>query len=76
MPKIQPLISELDRRRLIPLAEVAELTGIHWQTLRRAAIDGTVPGGRQIAKGKRIFFERAAINAWWEKFNRKEALAK
>lgn len=64
-----------DKSRLIPLAEVAELTGIHWQTLRRGAIDGTIPGGRQIAKGKRIFFERLALNAWWEKFNR-EALAR
>ena len=58
-----------DKRRLIPLAEVAKRTGIHWQTLRLAAIDGTIPGARQLAKGKRWYFERRELEKWWQDYN-------
>jgi excisionase family DNA binding protein len=67
--KIAPLISDLDRRRLIPLAEVAEVTGIDYQALRRYAIDGTIPGARQPGRGKQWLFERKALETWWQKFN-------
>ena len=69
MTKVPPLIEDDDPRKLIPLAEVAKRTGIDWQSLRYCAIDGSIPGARQIAKGKQIYFERRALNAWWQRFN-------
>lgn len=69
MTKVPPLIEHEDPRKFIPLAEVARRTGINWQSLRYCAIDGSIPGARQIAKGKQWYFERRALNAWWEKFN-------
>jgi hypothetical protein len=68
-PKVEPLFSNLDRRRLIPLAEVAKITGI--KALRTHAINGSVPGARQIGKGKkqRWYFDRILLENWWQQFN-------
>jgi hypothetical protein len=66
---VEPLFSELDRRRLIPLAEVAHRVGYTASQLRIYAINGTIPGGRQARKGKRWVFERDLLEAWWQDFN-------
>jgi hypothetical protein len=54
---VEPLFSDLDRRRRIPLAEASQVTGFAPSQLRLYAIDGTIPGGRQAAKGKRWTFQ-------------------
>jgi predicted DNA-binding transcriptional regulator AlpA len=65
----QPLFSPLDRRRLIPINEVSEVTGFRVQTLRRYALDGTIPCGKQVGPGKRWTFDRDALEQWWQDFN-------
>jgi hypothetical protein len=68
-PKAEPLFSNLDHRRLIPMAEVAKVTGI--KALRSHAINGSVPGARQIGKGKKQhwYFDRVVLENWWQQFN-------
>jgi excisionase family DNA binding protein len=66
---IQPLFSPLDRRRLIPIGEVAEVSGLSVDVLRAYADDGTIPGARQAKTGKRRLFERVALEQWWQEFN-------
>jgi excisionase family DNA binding protein len=66
---IQPLFSPLDRRRLIPIGEVAEVSGLSVDVLRAYADDGTIPGARQAKFGKRRLFEREALEQWWQEFN-------
>jgi hypothetical protein len=66
---IEPLFSDLDRRRRIPLAEVSEVTGFSQSQLRSYAIDGTIPGARQAALGKRWSFDRFLLEKWWQEFN-------
>jgi hypothetical protein len=66
---IEPLFSDLDRRELIPLPEVAAKTGYTPSQLRIYAMDGTVPGARQAGKGKRWVFRREPLEKWWQQFN-------
>jgi excisionase family DNA binding protein len=66
---VEPLFSFLDRRRLIPIGEVAQVTGLSVDVLRAYADDGTIPGARQAAGGKRRLFERTQLEAWWQQFN-------
>ena len=73
---VEPLFSDLDRRRLIPLKEAAERTGYTISQLRIYAMNGTIPGGRQAAKGKRWVFERQLFETWWREFNEPKALIK
>jgi excisionase family DNA binding protein len=69
---VEPLFSVLDRRRLIPIGEVSAVTGLSIDVLRAYADDGTIPGARQAAGGKRRLFERAQLEAWWQRFNTPE----
>jgi predicted DNA-binding transcriptional regulator AlpA len=62
---VKPLFSDLDRRRSIPLAEVAKVTGYPTSWLYTYAVDGTIPGARQAGPGKRWVFEREALERWW-----------
>jgi predicted DNA-binding transcriptional regulator AlpA len=68
---IRPLFGKTDKRRRIPLAEVAQLIGISTLKCRRYAIDGTIPGAIQFGPGKEWAFEKDQLEAWWQKFNRK-----
>ena len=75
--KVKPLFPELDRRRRIPINEVAQVTGFTAWTLRQYALDGTIPGARQAGPGKRLSFDRDLLEAWWQEFNApKTGLAK
>jgi hypothetical protein len=75
--KVKPLFSELDRRRRIPINEVAQVTGFTAWTLRQYALDGTIPGALQAGPGKRWNFDRDLLEAWWQEFNApKTGLAK
>jgi hypothetical protein len=76
MAKIPPLFSELDRRRRIPLNEVAMVTGFDRQRLRRHAIDGTIPGARQVGPRKHWTFDRFQLEAWWQQFNLQNPVCK
>ena len=67
--KVKPLFSPLDRRRLIPISEVALVTGFTVYTLRSYGLDGTIPGARQAGKGKRMSFDRDLLEIWWQEFN-------
>jgi hypothetical protein len=67
--KVKPLFSELDRRRRIPINEVALVTGFTAWTLRQYALDGTIPGARQAGPGKRMSFDLDLLEAWWQEFN-------
>ena len=70
MENIRPLITDIrDKRRRIPLAEVAQLLGIKTRTLRDYAKDGTIPGARQFGRHKEWAFERDQLETWWQKFN-------
>jgi len=70
MENIRPLITnKRDKRRRIPLAEVAELLGIPTRKLWRYAKDGTIPGARQFGPRKEWAFERDQLETWWQKFN-------
>jgi excisionase family DNA binding protein len=69
--KIRRLINDVDdRRRQIPLAEVAELLGIPTRKLWRYAKDGTIPGAKQFGPRKGWCFERDQLEAWWQQFNK------
>jgi hypothetical protein len=74
--KVEPLFSTLDRRRRIPINEVALTTGFEVRTLRRYALDGTIPGARQAGPGKRFTFNRDLLETWWQEFNAAKPLAK
>ena len=67
--EIRPLIWKHDKRRRIPLAEVAQLIGLSTRKLRRYAMDGTIPGARQFGPRKEWSFERDQLEAWWQEFN-------
>lgn len=64
----EPLFSELDQRRLVPLIEVCKKLGWSEGRLRSYALDGTIPGGRQAGKGKPWTFDRDLLEEWWQKF--------
>jgi len=67
---IRPLITDIrDKRRRIPLAEVAAILGIPTRKLWRYAKDGTIPGARQFGPRKGWAFERDQLENWWQKFN-------
>jgi hypothetical protein len=74
--EIQPLIRLTDKRRRIPLAEVARMLDIPTYKLRRYAKDGTIPGARQFGRRKEWAFDRYQLNDWWKKFNAEPELAK
>lgn len=67
--KVTPLFWKLDRRRLIPLIEVAKITGLK----PRQLWNGIIPGARQIGNGakKRWYFDRILLENWWEELNQK-----
>ena len=71
METIRPLIWKQDKRRRIPLAEVAQLIGLSTRKLRRYAMDGTIPGARQFGPRKEWSFERDRLETWWQEFNLK-----
>jgi excisionase family DNA binding protein len=48
----------------VSLAEVAERTGIHIDTLRKKAKRGLIPGGFQIGGGA-WRFKRKKFEEWW-----------
>jgi hypothetical protein len=67
--KIPPLFSDLDRRRRIPLNEVAEVIGFDVRRLRRYAIEGIIPGAKQLGPRKHWTFDRHQLETWWQAFN-------
>jgi excisionase family DNA binding protein len=72
MKNISPLFYEkADRRRRLPLAEVAERLGIPQRTLRRYALDGTIPGARRFGPRKHWTFEKYQLETWWQNYNAK-----
>jgi hypothetical protein len=66
---VEALFSDLDRRDLIPLAEVAKKLGYSQDQVRNYAKNGTIPGGRQAGPGKRWVFKRVPLEKWWQDFN-------
>jgi hypothetical protein len=74
--KIPPLFSELDRRRRIPLNELAAVIGFPVRQLRRYAIDGTIPGAKQIGPRKHWTFDRDQLEKWWQEFNLQTGVCK
>jgi excisionase family DNA binding protein len=66
LSSLPPLFSEIDRRRLIPLNEVAKVTGLNRRTLTRYAKEGSIPGARQVGPGFNWFFDRQQLEKWWQ----------
>lgn len=62
-----PLISPLDGRKTLSLAEVAKILGIDTETARRDAMSGAIPGGFQRRPGGKWMFKRQALEKWWQK---------
>lgn len=61
------LLSPLDKRKTLSLAEVAEALGLDTETVRRDARTGVIPGGFQRKPGGQWRFRRSILEAWWQK---------
>lgn len=61
------LLSPLDKRKTLSLAEVAEALGLDTETVRRDARTGAIPGGFQRKPGGQWRFRRSILEAWWQK---------
>jgi excisionase family DNA binding protein len=61
------LLSPLDRRKTLSVAEVAEALGIDKQTVRRDARTGAIPGGFQRKPWGQWRFKRDILEDWWAK---------
>jgi hypothetical protein len=64
-------LSVFEPESLISLREASELTKsqISADRLRGYAADGSIPGARQVKKGKQWFFKRTLFEKWWLNFN-------
>jgi hypothetical protein len=56
---------------LISLRCASERTGnqLSPNRLRGYALDGSIPGARQVRKGKQWFFKELLFEKWWQEFN-------
>jgi Helix-turn-helix domain len=55
-----------ERRTWIPLKKVASALDLSERTLRRFAVEGRVPGGRQRSgRNGTWYFRREVIEEWW-----------
>jgi excisionase family DNA binding protein len=61
------LLSPLDRRKTLSIAEVAEALGLDTETVRRDARSGAIPGGFQRKPGGQWRFRRSILEEWWAK---------
>lgn len=59
------LLSPLDKRKIISIAEVAEALGYDSETVRRKLISGAIPGGFQTEEKGTWKIRRAVIEKWW-----------
>jgi excisionase family DNA binding protein len=76
MPRKVKIFSELndvpalfptgDRRKIIDLKELSELSGIAIPTLREWIRSGTIGGAFQRKKNAKWRFRRERLEAWWE----------
>jgi excisionase family DNA binding protein len=61
------ILSPLDKRRSIGLAEAAKVLGIPARTLRRHAAEGAVPGAFRIGKRRSHWrFRTDLLTGWFE----------
>ena len=58
------LFSPLDKRKIIPIRELAELLDDHVDTIRRHVMQGIIPGGFQT--GGKWKVRRSIVEKWWE----------
>jgi hypothetical protein len=64
----QMILSPLDKRRSIGLAEAARVLGIPARTLRRHAAEGAVPGAFRIGKRRSHWrFRTDILECWFER---------
>ena len=64
----QMILSPLDKRRSIGLAEAARVLGIAPRTLRRHAAEGAVPGAFRIGKRRSHWrFRTDVLEGWFER---------
>jgi hypothetical protein len=62
------ILSPLDKRRSIGLAEAARVLGIPPRTLRRHAAEGAVPGAFRIGKRRSQWrFRTDVLECWFER---------
>ena len=62
------ILSPLDKRRSIGLAEAARVLGIPARTLRRHAAEGAVPGAFRIGKRRSHWrFRTDLLTSWFER---------
>jgi Helix-turn-helix domain len=62
------ILSPLDKRRSIGLAEAARVLGIPPRTLRRHAAEGAVPGAFRIGKRRSHWrFRTDVLECWFER---------
>jgi excisionase family DNA binding protein len=60
------LLFPLHAAASVSLAEVAEKTGIHVDTLRKKGRTGRIPGAFQVGGSGAWRFKRKELEAWWE----------
>ena len=61
------LLSPLDGRKTLSIAEVAELLDLDTETVRRDVRDGHIPGGFQRKPGGQWRIRRSVLEDWWQK---------
>ena len=66
---VEILLSLLDQRRSISLAEAAGLIGVSSRTMRRYAAEGAVPGAFRHRPGSHWRFRRRELETWWAKLH-------
>jgi hypothetical protein len=64
-------VLEPENESLISLRKASKLTGFQFSPdqLRGYATDGSIPGARQVAKGKQWKFKRDLFEKWWREFD-------
>ena len=67
MTTTDSLLSPLDKRKTLSIAELAEALGLDTETVRRDARSGAIPGGFQSKPGGQWRFRRSIVEAWWQK---------
>ena len=67
MAPTDTLLSPLDKRKIISIAELAEALGDDTETVRRKLISGAIPGGFQTSEGGKWKVRRSIIEEWWQK---------
>jgi excisionase family DNA binding protein len=67
MTTTDSLLSPLDKRKTLSIAELAEALGLDTETVRRDARSGAIPGGFQRKPGGQWRFRRSIVEAWWQK---------